>query len=159
MDTERLHIRRFQEEDLHALHALLSDADVMKYLEAPYTKEMTERFLFQCGISDPPLIYAVEDREKTFVGYVIYHPYDQDSYEIGWVLHKNQWGKGYASELMQRLIEDARGRTSKLLIECAPAQEITKRIARRHHFTLAEAKDDLELYILCLKSGVYTESQ
>ncbi len=154
MDTERLHIRRFREDDLHALHALLSDADVMKYLEAPYTKEMTERFLFCCGISASPLIYAVEDRKKTIVGYVIYHPYDQDSYEIGWVLHKNQWGKGYASELTQRLIEDARGRTSKLIIECAPAQETTKRIAHRYHFTPAETTDDLELYVLFLKSGV-----
>ena len=94
MHTERLHIRKFQAEDLDDLFALLSDEEVMKYLEAPYTEEATESFLRRCGMADEPLVYAVEDHSGAFVGYVIYHPYDAASYEIGWVMQRSHWGKG-----------------------------------------------------------------
>lgn len=150
MHTERLHIRKFQADDLDNLFALLSDEDVMRYLEAPYTKEATEVFLRRCGMADEPLVYAVEDRSGAFVGYVIYHPYDADSYEIGWVLHKSHWGKGYASELTQRLIEDARTRTDNLIIECLPSQTATREIALKHHFSFVEHRDGLDVYRLPL---------
>ena len=88
MHTERLHIRKFRSDDLGNLFALLSDEEVMRYLEAPYTREAAEVFLRRCGMADEPLVYAVEDHSGAFVGYIIYHPYDADSYEIGWVLHR-----------------------------------------------------------------------
>ncbi len=122
----------------------------MKELESPYTRDKTEAFLHQVGIAECPLIYAVEDRQKNFVGYVIYHPYEANFYEIGWVLHKNQWGKGYASELTSHLIMDAKSKAKNLVIECAPSQTVTKRIAQRFHFSFAGCKDGLEVYTLRL---------
>ena len=79
MHTARLQIRRFQADDLDDLFNLLSDEEVMKYLEAPYTREAAEAFLCRCGMAEPPQIYAVEDFHQAFIGYVIYHPYDADS--------------------------------------------------------------------------------
>jgi len=38
-----------------------------------------------------PLIYAVETANRDFVGYVIYHDYDKESKEIGWVLRRAFW--------------------------------------------------------------------
>ncbi len=38
MYTANLQIRRFQENDLEDLYNLLSDNEVMKYMEEPYTK-------------------------------------------------------------------------------------------------------------------------
>lgn len=63
----------------------------MQYLEAPYTKEQAEQFLFRSGLSETPLIYAVE-KDNDFIGYVIYHDYDSESVEIGWVLEPSFWG-------------------------------------------------------------------
>ena len=151
MHTARLQIRRFQADDLDDLFALLSDEEVMKYLEAPYTREAAEAFLRRCGMADPPQIYAVEDFHQAFIGYVIYHPYDADSYEVGWVLHKRHWGRGYASELTQCLIEDARDRTDHLIIECLPAQTATGNIALKHRFSFVEHRDGLDVYRLSLK--------
>ncbi len=148
MQTERLNIRKFRVDDLDALFELLSDEDVMKELEPPYTRDKTEAFLHQFGIAECPLIYAVEDRQKNFVGYVIYHLYEADSYEIGWVLRKNQWGKGYAGELTQCLIADAKSKQKNLIIECAPSQTVTKQIAQRFHFSFAGCIDGLEVYTL-----------
>ena len=65
-----------------AIITIISNSKVMQYLEAPYTKEHTEQFLFRSGLSDTPLIYAVE-KDDDFIGYVIYHDYDSESVEIG----------------------------------------------------------------------------
>ena len=48
------------------------------------------------------------DDENGFAGYVVYHQFDQDSMEIGWVVYPEQWGKGYVSELTEQLIEKER---------------------------------------------------
>ena len=53
-----MHIRGFEESDLLPLFELLSDEEVMRYIEQPYTLEQTEAFLKKAGLSDPPLIYA-----------------------------------------------------------------------------------------------------
>ncbi len=151
MYTARLHIRRFRADDLDDLFALLSDEEVMRYLEAPYTREATESFLRRFGMADKPLVCAVEDHSGTFAGYIIYHPYDAGSYEIGWVLRKSLWGKGYASELTWCLIEHARTRTDNLIIECLPSQTAAREIARKHGFSFVENRDGLDIYRLSLR--------
>ena len=80
-----IRIRKMTVSDLEPLYKLLSNSKVMQYLEAPYTKEQTEQFLFRFGLSETPLIYAVE-KDNDFIGYVIYHDYDSESVEIGWWL-------------------------------------------------------------------------
>ena len=70
-----IRIRKMTVSDLEPLYKLLSNSKVMQYLEAPYTKEQTEQFLFRFGLSETPLIYAVE-KDNDFIGYVIYHAYD-----------------------------------------------------------------------------------
>lgn len=92
-ETEALHIRRLTAEDLEPLHRLLSDPAVMRYLEPPFTRAQTEAFLQKAGMGREPLIWAVEDG-RGFAGYVIYHPYDETSMELGWVLASDRWGRG-----------------------------------------------------------------
>ena len=84
-------------DDLDDLYALLSDSEVMRYIEPPFTKEQTVQFLMDAGLSEKPLVYAVED-SGSFIGYVIFHDYDEDNMEIGWILKREVWGQGYASK-------------------------------------------------------------
>ena len=144
--TDRLQIRKFQAQDIDALHRLLSDMEVMQYIEPPYSREKTAAFLKQAGLCEPPLIFAVEDREGAFVGYVIYHPYDESAYE----LHKAYWHQGYAQELTEALIEDARCRADSLIIECAPQQSATKKIALQNGFVYDGNPDGCDVYRLRL---------
>ena len=67
MKTRQLTVRPFREDDLEALFQLLSDPEVMRYLEPPFSREQTADFLHSAGICDPPLIYAVEDAAGEFV--------------------------------------------------------------------------------------------
>ena len=140
-------IRRMQPGDADALYQLLSDPEVMRYLEPPFDRAKTEAFLRRAGLAETPLVYAAEENEA-FIGYVIYHAYDEQSVEIGWVLLPEYWGHGYASALTDRLIDRARQAQKSVVIECAPAQEATKRIARKKGFRVCGICDGLAVYRL-----------
>lgn len=140
-------IRNMRPGDADALYRLLSDPEVMQYLEPPYDRVQAEAFLHHAGLSEPPLVYAVEEN-GSFIGYVIYHAYDAESVEIGWVLLPEYWGRGYASALTDRLIDRARQEQKSVVIECAPAQEATKRIAIKKGFRACGICDGLTVYRL-----------
>ena len=69
MITERLKIRKFTNNDLTELYNLLSDEDVMEFVEPLFSLEKTADFLNSVALIDPPLIYAVEDFSHKFIGY------------------------------------------------------------------------------------------
>ena len=141
-----LTIRKMTGQDLEPLHTLLSDPAVMKFLEPPYTREQTAEFL-QSALSDEPAVFAAED-DGTFIGYVIYHPYEEDTMELGWVLLPEYWGKGYASTLTRKMMEMAASEGKKPVIECDPGQEITKHIALKSGFVRTGERDGLNVYRL-----------
>ena len=140
-------IRRMVREDLDGLYRLLSDPEVMRFLEPEFSRKRTEEFLLKAGLSDPPAVYTVED-EGRFIGYVIYHGYDESSMEIGWVLLPEYWGRGIASELTGQLVSMAAAEGRDVVIECVPQQEATRRIARRYGFVCDGQEGDLLVYRL-----------
>lgn len=89
-----LKIRKMEERDLEPLYKLLSDEETMKYIEPPYTLEQTEEFHKDCGLAEEPFIYTAENEKGDFIGYVIYHDYEEDSMELGWLILREFWGKG-----------------------------------------------------------------
>ena len=141
-----LNIRKMTGQDFEPLCRLLSDPEVMLYLEPPYSREQTAAFL-QAGMSDHPPVYAAE-LDGRFIGYVIYHAYDPGSMEIGWVLFPEYWGKGYASLLTKQMTDQARKAGKAIVIECDPKQEATKHIAIKHGFVRSERRDGLDVYRL-----------
>ena len=141
-------IRKMSERDIESLFSLLSDEDVMRYIEPAFTREKAQEFLMSAGLSEEPLIYAV-DNDSAFVGYVIFHAFDEDSIEIGWVLHKRFWGKGYAHNLTKMLIDKAFSLEKDVIIEHSTEQEVTKHIAIKFGFTYLGRFDNLDRY--CLK--------
>ncbi len=142
-----LRIRKMNTGDLEPLFALLSDPLVMKYLEPPFTKERTEQLLAEAGLSDPPLILAAE-ADGGFIGYVIFHDYDDSSSEIGWVLSPEYWARGCASCLTELLIEKGRQLDRQLVIECDPEQEVTRHLALKYGFLYEGREDGLDIYRL-----------
>ena len=141
-----LTIRKMRQRDFEPLCALLSDPEVMRFLEPPYSKERTRAFL-HAALSDTPPVYAL-DLDGAFIGYVIYHAFDEDSVEIGWVLAREYWGTGYASALTKRMINQARHEGKSVVIECDPGQEITKHIALKSGFVRTGERDGLNVYRL-----------
>ena len=131
--------------DLMPLYRLLSDEKVMEHIEPVFDLEKTGAFLESTGLCDDPLIWAVEDN-GVFLGYVIYHDYDETSREIGWVLCPEQWGRGSATDLTKELMQRAFSEGKDAVIECAPAQEVTKHIAKKLGFKYAGQRDGCEVF-------------
>ena len=139
-----LKIRKMTEEDLEPLHRLLSDPEVMRYLEPPFTRERTAKFQ-EAAMSDTPPVRAVE-KDGEFIGYVIWHGYEADTMELGWVLLPEYWGKGIASALTRQLMALTAAQGKKPVIECDPGQEATKHIAEKMGFVRTETSDGLDVY-------------
>lgn len=139
-------IRPMTPDDLPDLHGLLSNEAVMRYLEPPFSMEQTAEFLYRAGLSDPPLVYAVEDCRRSWIGYAIFHDYDDHSREIGWVLEPSCWGKGFAQQLTRLLINAAFAEGMDAVLECAPEQEITRHIACKMGFLQEGSQDGCLVY-------------
>lgn len=149
-----MNIRKMTESDLLNLYGTLSDSEVMKYIEVPYTLDKTKAFLEKAALTEKPLIYAAEDDNGNYIGYVIYHEYEQDTNEIGWILNKSAWGKGFAGKLTEMLIEKTRLDGKNAIIECSPKQEATKHIAGKYGFEYKGQKDGLDVFELKLNRKV-----
>ncbi len=145
MRTARLLVRRFRLEDFDALAALLTDAEVMRFLEPPFSQEQSAAFLERAGLAEPPLVYAVEDGNG-LAGYVIWHPWDDNAQELGFVLRREVWGHGYAQELTEAFTRTAAQEEKAVVLECAPGQAATKRLALRNGFRYEGRFDGLDLY-------------
>jgi RimJ/RimL family protein N-acetyltransferase len=108
LETERMVLRDFAEDDLNDLHEIFSDPEVMKFIEPPYDIKQTEDFLKSfCIERDPKGAYAAVLKESNkVIGYVLFKPVDENEiYEAGWIFNKKYWGKGYASEICGKLIQ------------------------------------------------------
>jgi [ribosomal protein S5]-alanine N-acetyltransferase len=101
--TERLVLRRAREEDLEAMHAVLSDPIATRYWSTPpHTDvEQTREWL-------AAMIEAVPGVREDFVveleGRVIGKAGCFQLPEIGYILHPAHWGRGYATEALRAVI-------------------------------------------------------
>lgn len=117
LETPRLILRDWKDEDILPFARINSDIQVMEYFLKPLTGEETLAFYHrikkeftECGFG----LYAVECKEShDFIGYVGFHQitFDVDfapGVEIGWRLMAEKWGNGYATEAASACLEYAR---------------------------------------------------
>jgi RimJ/RimL family protein N-acetyltransferase len=116
LETERLVLRRFTDNDVDNLVELDSDPDVMRLINGgrptsrdeiesdvlPMFLEYYERF------TGYGFWAAVEKSTGQFVGWFHFRPtkgMPSDEIELGYRLRKSAWGKGYATEGSRALIQ------------------------------------------------------
>ena len=149
LTTERLLVRRFRQEDLEPLSAILADPEVMRCIEPPMGPEDAARFLREAGLGEDPLVYAAVLRETgALIGHVIFHPWVESGvWELGWILAQVHWGRGFACELTAALIARAReAGIPALVIECDPDQAASAHIARKYGFIEEDPRDGLRVF-------------
>jgi RimJ/RimL family protein N-acetyltransferase len=97
--TERLLLRRARADDLDAFHAILSDRVAMRYWSTPPHAMLEEtREWLDRTINAPA--DASDDYVIELDGRVIGKAGCWRLPEIGYILHRDHWGKGYAREAM-----------------------------------------------------------
>lgn len=155
-ETEKLRVRTFRPEDAKDALAWLGDGEVMRYVEEPFDLEKTEAFLAAHGLTGKPHVYAVEEKESgRLTGHLIFHPYDEDSYELGWILAKDFWNKGYASMLTEAAIAFAgKQGIPYLVIECGRRQNASIALARKYGFTADGSEDGLLRFRRTVKEDI-----
>ena len=112
INSENIYLRAFTKKDLNLLHKLNSDPEVMKYVRKPETPEETKKTLEKClksydgnGLG---IWAAVHSDSKEFMGFYILREFENSGeIEIGYRLHQKFWGKGYATEMTNVLLDYA----------------------------------------------------
>lgn len=105
IETERLILRPFTEEDFETLCKIRSDEEVMKYMGGPEStkrEKIRERFDYYLehqkkhGYASSAVILKETNEMIGSAG--LQHLDDGEEIEVGYGFDKPFWGKGYASE-------------------------------------------------------------
>jgi RimJ/RimL family protein N-acetyltransferase len=140
IETERLVIRPWQADDRAAFAAVMAHPEVAQYLHAglPYSeKEIDDWFTRQAGLMaehDVCMGALVEKSTGGVVGIAGTQPLGTTpDFEIGWILHRDAWGHGYATEAgagAMRYVFETLDRPRVVAI-IDPDNEPSKRVAAR----------------------------
>lgn len=139
LETERLLLRWFREDDFDAVCRISGNPEVMHFIGGkvltPHEcwRQMAAyigHWYFRgCGV------WAVEEKSsREVVGRIGFmNPIGWPGFELGWTLARESWGKGYATEGARRALQYAfteMGRDH--VISCiAPANVASARVAER----------------------------
>lgn len=151
LETERLRLRPFQDADLDAYAAICADPDVMRYLGDGKTLTRGEAWRQIALILGHWQLrgfglWAVEERASgALIGRIgFFEPEGWPGFELGWMLRRASWGKGYATEGARRALAHAfmvMGRDHVISL-IRPANRPSVRVAERLGETL-EGRTDL----------------
>jgi RimJ/RimL family protein N-acetyltransferase len=137
LETERLILRSFTEDDLENLVELDSDPHVMHFLtggrptpRSVIEREILPRFLRYEGPSEAFGHWAaIEKATGRFVGWFDFHPPEgSEDPELGYRLLRSAWGKGYATEGSRALLQKGFG---ELHVDRVTAETMAVNIASR----------------------------
>ena len=107
IETRRLLLRQWREEDLEPYARICDDPEVMRHMSGPRTRERCRKQLgwFARHWEEHGFgLWAVEEKiSGAFIGRIglLYHedwPEGEHKTEVGWLLDRAYWGQGLATE-------------------------------------------------------------
>lgn len=144
--SDRLVLRPWHEDDADFLLDLESRWEVVRFLGArPVTMKTREDALASIGrrrALDHPVrgIWAITTLDGLLAGNLLLKPIplsagerpDGDEVEIGWHLHPDAWGRGYATEAARAALDDAfcRG-LARVIAVTDPGNAASQAVCRR----------------------------
>jgi RimJ/RimL family protein N-acetyltransferase len=105
LETERLLLRQFLEQDVDLYARMCADPEVMRFVGEGRTLSREEVWRSVAGALGHWVLrgyglYAVEEKATgTFIGRIgLINPEGWPGLEAGWLLGRQHWGQGYATE-------------------------------------------------------------
>jgi [ribosomal protein S5]-alanine N-acetyltransferase len=152
VETDRLVVRRFEPGDWPSVLAYASNPEVMRFLpEGIFDEARAREFVVgNCG-------EAADERAVTLrsdgplIGHLVFHLWVAPrTYEIGWVVHPDHQGRGYATEAARALLGLAFERLGahRVIATCQPENPASCHVAeklgmrREGHFRACIHRDD-----------------
>jgi RimJ/RimL family protein N-acetyltransferase len=112
LETERLILRKYKNDDFDAVHSYAGCVENLLYLSfGPNSEEDTRGFIGRAiaQAEENPISnyeYAVVIKEtNAMIGGCWIEPSDGDQAMLGWCLHRDYWNKGYCTELGKALLK------------------------------------------------------
>lgn len=140
VETERLRLRAFREEDLDDFAAMNADPDTMRYIGTgvPIDRTQTWRamatFIGHWDLRGYG-IWAVEERSTgAFVGRVgLFNPEGWPGLEAGWLIGRDFRGRGYATEAGAATLDFAweHVETDRVMSMIRPPNQASIRVAEK----------------------------
>ena len=140
LQTERLVLREYREDDLDAVQSYASDPEVCRYVEwGPNTPDDTRSFLeamIGTAREVPRTSYELAITvDGTVVGGVGLRVRSEEHRrgDVGWVLSREVWGRGYATEAARALLGFGVASLGLHRVEatCDPANTASARVMTR----------------------------
>jgi RimJ/RimL family protein N-acetyltransferase len=140
LDTDRLRLRAFRNADHAAYAAICADPEVMKYIGTGVTLSAPDAWRSMAGILGHWRLlgygmFAVEVKATGElagrVGFL--DPPGWPGFELGWLLGRAHWRKGYATEAARACLAHAFGALNhdRVISLIRPANEPSIRVAER----------------------------
>ncbi len=140
LETLRLRLREMTPADLDFVAEMLGHPEVNRYYEHRFTREDAEAWLerqLERYRRDGHGLWLVEERESGRavgqVGLAMQEIEGERAPEIGWLLHRPFWGRGYATEAAAATREAAfsRWRYPRVISLIRPENLASQRVAER----------------------------
>jgi RimJ/RimL family protein N-acetyltransferase len=104
IETERLILRGFNEDDFAAVHSYGGNAENLTFMMwGPNTEEQTREYLKRVASLKYPFAIALKDSGQLIGGCDLRS--SDDSGELGWLIHIDYWNKGYGTEIGKALLK------------------------------------------------------
>ncbi len=114
LETERLILRSFREEDIDAMAQLFANPDFMRfslgiYTERKKTVDFIEKVMGWDHANIPSQFAIVPRGEDVLIGYCGFHHHPEvpGEIEIGYRLHPDHWNRGLISEASRAVRDHA----------------------------------------------------
>ena len=140
--TERLLLRDLMEADWHSVHWYASDPEVVRYMNwGPNTEEETKGFIQRAlaGQKEKPrrnytVAIVLRDENKLIGGcsICVSNPDNREGW-IGYCLNRYFWGKGYATETANGLVDFGFDKLSlhRIFATCDPANTASAHVLEK----------------------------
>lgn len=136
--SERLVLRPLVESDSTAMHGVFRDDRTMRYWSSPphETIEKTRDYVVGNAQQDRWLSWAVTETGGEALGWVVLGEHRDGVRELGYILHRDFWGRGYAREAVTTIVEYGFRslRLRRIFADCDPDNHGSIRILERLGF-------------------------
>ena len=118
MESERLFFRELQMNDAARLFEIYSDKEAMQYRQSAHHKSIDDSFEMlrrdaEVKLSNYEIRFGIVERSTNrLIGSIMYQPISYKAI-IGYSLAKETWGNGYATEVVDWMINHLRAKHFK----------------------------------------------
>ena len=149
LETARLRLRQFRDDDLDAYARITSDAETMRHLAsgAPFTRDEALRslgYIFGHWQIRGYGLWAVEEKaSRALVGRIgLLRPDGWPGLEVAWLVARERWREGFATEGARAALAHAFTAlaASRVISLIAPENTTSIRVAERLGLRYAEAR-------------------